>query len=181
MSIHNTIFFHYPRNYLDSGSRVTVHGNASQIDREATDNDYQSFTSQTDLDVDISENGLPTRVDAVYLLSSGIDTHRADATGGVGNGYAARVIPNTVTRYDGESVSTVFGGYQHDLYLLDTHFTATSVRFRVTGNNARIYALMLLEIGVSLDANKRDFQAISGALVSRTSQVKPRSRGRIRR
>ena len=181
MSIHNTIFFHECQNYKDNGSRVTVHGNPSQIVREATDNSYETYSTQTDLSCDISDSGNATRVDAVYLLSTGVTTHTASATGGVGTGYAARTIPTTIQNYNGTDVSTTFNGYQHDLYLLDTHFTATDVRIRFTGNNVRIYALMLLSIGLELNANKRDFASISGALVSRTSQVRPRSRGRIRR
>ena len=58
------------------------------------------------------------------------------------------MMPATVKNWEGTEVSTVVAGFQHDLYLLDSHFTATSVRMTFTGTDAKIYEIMLLEFGI---------------------------------
>ena len=99
-------------------------------------------------------HGSPTRVDAIFIKSSGLSTHRGDPTGGSGSGWAARTIPDTVDNFSGTAVETTLDGFQHDLFLLDPPFTATSVRLRFTGSDIKIYAVILLEIVAQWDVNR---------------------------
>ena len=66
-----------------------------------------------------------------------IEGHSAEPTGGTGVGYSNRGMPSTMKNWEGTDVSTVVAGFQHDLYLLDSHFTATSVRLTFTGRMPR--------------------------------------------
>ena len=61
---------------------------------------------------------------------------------------------------------------KHDLYLLDQHFTATSVRLTFMGANAKITEIMLLEFGLEIDSNA-DFTQINPDFVDRTGVVHP--------
>ena len=63
-------------------------------------------------------------------------------------------------------------GFQHDLYLLDSHFTATSVRVTFTGTDVKITEIMLLEFGLEIDSNA-DFTEIATNFVDRTGVVHP--------
>ena len=83
-----------------------------------------------------------------------------------------------VKNWEGTEVSTVVAGFQHDLYLLDQHFTATSVRLTFTGTDARIVEIMLLEFGIEIDANS-DFTEIATNFVDRTGVVHPDPGGGI--
>ena len=64
-SLHNALFFKECVNYFDDGARVSVHGNPSELVRAVADNDYNTFTRQKDLVINIAVNGQPTRVDAI--------------------------------------------------------------------------------------------------------------------
>ena len=107
-----------------------------------------------------------------------IEGHSAEPTGGTGSGYSNRMMPLTVKNWEGTEVSTVVAGFQHDLYLLDQHFTATSVRLTFTGANAKIYEIMLLEFGIEIDANS-DFTEIATNFVDRSGVVHPDPGGGI--
>ena len=74
-------------------------------------------------------------------------------------GYNNRVMPLTVKNWEGTEVSTVVAGFQHDLYLLDSHFTATSVRMMFTGTDAKNTKLCFWSSAWRLDANS-DFTQI---------------------
>ena len=52
-------------------------------------------------------------------------------------GYRNRGMPLVVKNWEGTEVSTVVAGFQHDLYLLDPYFTATSVRLTFTGDGCQ--------------------------------------------
>ena len=179
-SLNSAIVFAYPRNYPINGmSRVTVRG-ASTVVTEATDNDYNSFTTQTDLDVDISDaNGDPTTVNGFFVKSTGVGTHQGDPTGGTGIGWAARAIPTTVERFDGEDIPTTVLGFQHDLFLLPTPFTATSVRLRFTGTAVKIYDVMLLNSQLEWNPNKRDVVNVVPEYVRQPGRVVSTPAGRI--
>ena len=138
-SLHNTIFFKECVNYFDKGVRVSVHGDPTNLVRAVADNDYNTFTREKDLNINIAVNGQPTRVDAILVKGIDIERHSAEPTGGSGSGYTHRMMPATVKNWEGTEVSTVVAGFQHDLYLLSPHFTATSVRLTFTGANAKIY------------------------------------------
>ena len=80
------------------------------------------------------------------------------------------MMPATVKNWEGTEVSTVVAGFQHDLYLLPSHFTATSVRMTFTGANAKIYEVMCLEFGLEIDANA-DFTQINPDFVDREGVI----------
>ena len=154
VSLHNAILFKNPANYNEANDRVTVRG-ATTIVSEMTDNDYTTYSDEGDVDVNIADaSGNPTRVDAVFVKCSGVDTQRGDPTGGSGSSWAARTIPDTVNNFSGAAVETTLDGFQHDLFLLDPPFTATSVRLRFTGSDIKIYAVMLLQIVAQWDVNR---------------------------
>ena len=119
------------------------------------------------------DTGIPTRVDAFFLKSKGVASHIGTPTGGTGTGWTHRTLPSTVNNIRGESVSTTFDGFQHDLYLLPTHFTATSVRLQFTGTNVEIYEMMLLEVIQEIDANSTpsDFVEFQAEQADRAARV----------
>ena len=170
-SLHNTFIFRDCVNYRNNGARVAEHGNASNIIRAVADNDRETFSTETDYAVDIAVDSLPTRVDAFYLVSKGVDTHAGTPTGGTGTGWTARTVPASVDNIRGESVSTVVDGLQYDLFLLDTHFTAESVRLQFTGTGIEIYEVMLLEIVQEINATYSDFLGYAAEQVNRTGRV----------
>ena len=169
-SLHNALFFKECVNYLDNGGRVSVHGDPTQLVRAVADNDYNTSTTEKDLDINIAINGDPTRVDAIFVKGIGIEGHSAVPTGGSGSGYSNRVMPETVKNWEGTAVSTTVAGFQHDLYLLPAHFTATRVRMTFTGTDAKIVEVMLLEFGISIDANG-DFTQIDLDFVDREGVI----------
>ena len=63
------------------------------IMRAVADNDYNTFTRQKDLVMNIAVNGNPTRVDAIFVKGIDIEGHSAAPTGGTGVGYSNRVMP----------------------------------------------------------------------------------------
>jgi hypothetical protein len=178
-SLHNALFFKECVNYFDDGARISEYGNPSNIIRAVGDNDYRTFTREKDLVLDISVNGNPTRVDAVVVKGMGIVGHSAEPTGGTGIGYSHRRMPSTVRNFEGTEISTVVNGFQHDLFLLEQHFTATSVRMTFTGADAVITEIMLLEFGISIDSNA-DFTEISTNFVDREGVIHPDPGGGIR-
>ena len=179
-SLHNALFFKDCVNLIDEGARITEHGNASNVLRAAADNDLETFITETDIDIDMSDGTDPTRVDAVFVVSEGVTHHTGIATGGTGSGWTARTIPASVKNWEGSTVSTTIDGVQYDLYLLDTHFTATSVQVTFTGSSIKVYELMLLEFGIELDANG-DFTEISPDKVDRTAVLHKGVTGSIER
>ena len=171
-SLHNALFFKQCVNYFDDGARVSEYGNPSNIIRAVADNDYKTFTREKDLVINIAVGGNPTRVDAIFVKGQDIEGHSAEPTGGTGVGYNNRGMPSTMKNWEGTEVSTVVAGFQHDLYLLDQHFTATSVRLTFMGANAKITEIMLLEFGLEIDSNA-DFTQINPDFVDRTGVVHP--------
>ena len=63
------------------------------IVRAVADNDYNTFTRQKDLVINIAVNGQPTRVDAILVKGQDIEGHSAEPTGGTGSGYSNRMMP----------------------------------------------------------------------------------------
>ena len=169
-SLHNALFFKECVNYFDNGGRVSEHGNPSELVRAVADNNYKTFTTEKDLVINIAVGGQPTRVDAIFVKGIDIEGHSAEPTGGTGVGYSNRMVPSTVKNWEGTEVSTIVAGFQHDLYLLDSHFTATSVRLRFTGADAKIYEVMCLEFGLEIDANS-DFTDIATNFVDREGVI----------
>ena len=177
-SRHNLLLFKDCVNYYDQGQRISLHGTPTQRVPAAGDNNYHTFTEQNDLSINIAVNTQPTRVDAVFIKGIGIDAHSATPTGGQGTGYTNRQIPDTVTNWEGTTVSTTVDGFQHDLYLLDAPFTATSVRLQFTGTGAKLYAVMLLEFGLEINANA-DLREINPNWTDRTGVIHTDPQGGI--
>ena len=169
-SLHNALFFKECVNYFDDGARVSVYGDPTNLVRAVGDNNYKTFTTEKDLSIDISVNGDPTRVDAIFVKGQDIEAHSAEPMGGSGSGYRNRRMPESVRNWEGTEVSTVVNGFQHDLYLLPAHFTATRVRMTFTGANARIVEVMLLEFGIEMGANG-DFLDINSNFVDREGVI----------
>jgi len=167
-SLNNALFFRDCVNLEGEGERVAEHGVSTNVLREAADNDLETYTDETDIDIDISDGSNPTRVHAVYLISSGVTAYTGTPTGGTGTGWASRRPPLAVNNWEGTQVSTVVDNRVHDLYLLDNSFTATSVRVQLTGTGVRVYEIYLLQFGIELDANG-DFVEINPDFVDRTA------------
>lgn len=173
-SLHNALFFKACRHYASDAepdpTRVTEYGKKSNIIREVCDNDYRTSSKQNDLVVNISENGKPTRVDAFFVKGKRIRRHSGIPTGGSGSGWKNVDVPDTVVNWEGSHVATTVAGFQHHLYLLPKHFTATSVRLQFQGTDVQITELMLLEFGLEIDANS-DFTQINTNFVDREGSV----------
>ena len=171
-SLHNAILFKYPANSNEANDRVTVRG-ATTVVSEVVDNRlHDVFCRETMWMSNIADaDGNATRVDAMFVKCSGVDSHRGDPTGGSGSGWTARTIPDTVENYAGDDVDTTVSGFQHDLLLLGTHFTATSVRLRFTGSDIKIYAVMLLEIVAQWDVNRGETFGIEADYVRQPGRV----------
>lgn len=171
-SPHNALFFKECVNYFDDGARVSEYGNPSNIIRAVADNNYKTFTREKDLVLNIAVGGNPTRVDAIFVKGQNIFAHSAEPSGGSGFGYSNRRMPSTVKNWEGTEVSTVVAGFQHDLYLLPSYFTATRVRMTFTGANAQITEIALLEFGLEIDANG-DFLDMNQNFVDREGVIQP--------
>ena len=180
-SIHNTLIFREPHHILKNKSRVTEHGNPANVIEAVGDNDYTTFSDVIDYNINIASDGNPTRVDAVFVKGKGVTRYEGTPTGGSGTGWRQRIIPDTVTNYEGDTVDTTIDGFQHDLFLLPSPFTATSVRLQFAGTGIEIYEIMLLELGVEIDANESDFLEIQPIQVDRTGSVDISDSGQLSR
>ena len=180
-SLHNALFFKDCVNLDAQGARVSQYGSPTTLVREAADNDFTTFTTLTDLAVDISVNGNPTRVDAFFLKSKGVRHHSGTPSGGTGTGWTHAPVPATIRTDEGTEVSTTVAGFQHQLLLLDSHFTATSVRLQFSGTpDIAIYEIMLIEFGIEMNANG-DFTEIAPDKVDRTAVLHTDTDGGILR
>ena len=176
MSIHNTLFFKDPINYKPG--RVKRHGTAVRVNA-VTDNRYTTFSTETDLDVDIRDAaGHATRVTHIFLKYKGtLPLYTVTPA----NGSAVpRTVPTAVTNWEGAPVSLTVDGYTHDLFALTVPIDAKSVRIQCTGSNLEIYTLMLLEKGLEIHAN-RDWSRILPWKADRTGRIHQNPRGGIRR
>ena len=178
MSLHNTLFFRDPMSYIPG--RVTRHGTSVRINT-ATDNSYRTFSTETDIAVNIADAiGNPTAVTHVFAKYKGdLDRYVGTPTGGSGSAFT-RTVPTEVTNFEGKRVSLEVDGYKHDLFEIPSPVTATSMRLQFTGTNLEIYAFMLLEFGLEIHANK-DWAVENPIKVDRTGQIHRNTRGGIRR
>lgn len=176
-SLHNALFF---KEFVHTGERVTEHGSPTEIVRAVVDNDDTTFSTETDYAIDISLDTQPTRVDAVFIRCKGVTRHSGTPSGGNGTGWTHVNLPATVSNYEGSDVNTTVLGFQHHLMLLDSHFTATSVRVQFEGTHVEIYQIMLLAFIMEIDANG-DFTEISPDYVDRAAVIHTSPDGGIRR
>ena len=177
-SLHNSLFFKECLNY-ETG-RVEVQG-AENIITEMTDNDYSTFSRETDINIDMSDSaGNPTAFDYIFIKYKGdLTQYTGTVSGGQGSGFT-RLLPETLKNFEGAVVSMEINGFKHDLFPLPAGQTATSVRMEFAGSGLEIYALMLLELGQEIDAND-SFTGFSYKLVDRSGDIAITPGGRGRR
>ena len=151
-SLHNSLFFVEPLNY--EPGRVTRRG-TQIIVTELTDNDYTTFSTHTDFDINLADaNGNATGFNYIFIKAKGKNiTYTLTPTGGSGTGVTNRRMPESIKNIGGGEVSTVVNGFTHDLYPFPERVTATSVRLQITGTDLEIYAVMLLKRIWEIDAN----------------------------
>ena len=178
-SLHNTLFFEEPLNY--EPGRVKRRG-TQIIVTELTDNDYTTFSTHTDFDINLADaNGNATGFNYIFIKAKGRNiSYAITPTGGSGAGFTNRRIPETIKNVGGGAVSTIVNGFTHELYPLPSRVTATSVRLQISGTNLEIYAVMLLKLGWELDANG-DFIGMEFDRVDRTGQLSETPDGTIER
>lgn len=147
-ALQNILFCPNALNY-ESG-RVTEHGSATVIS-QMTDNDYETYADETDISIDMQDAaGDATPVDFVFIKYTGdLRIYVFTPTGGTGSAFT-RIVPTTVTDFNGNTVSLEVDGFKHDLYALPTATTATSVRIQFAGTDVQVYALALLASGLEI-------------------------------
>ena len=162
-SVHSTLFFAEPINY--QRGRVVEHGTTTVVD-EISDNDYTTFSSHTDFDIDVRDAaGTATEFDYVFIKAKGTDITYSLTPGGV----SSRVIPTSVDGLGGGSVSTVVNGFTHDLFPLSASVSASSVRLQITGAGLEVYAVMLLKLGFEIQHVETSFEKVDRAGVLQQS------------
>ena len=149
-------FFDYPLNY--GGGRTQY--------REAADNDYNTFTTQTSflLHIDTAGDGSGTAREFtdIFVKCSGVTSYSAALTDPANiTSPQARTLPENVTNDSGDTVPITVDGYQNDLYSLwdDTQDpippkpTAKSITLTFTGSSPRIYEVMVLDRLLTLNSD----------------------------
>ena len=105
------------------------------IDYNASDNDLQTYSSETPLEFDISEGSDATKVTHIWMKSTGVTAYEIQTL--VGNTWTTQ---ETVT-----PTRSAYRGYDNSLEKLTTAITATSMRLAFTGSSVKIFEVMLLE------------------------------------
>ena len=147
-------FFSYPLNY---GS------NRSQY-RSVADNDYNTFTDQTSilLNIDAAGDGSGTAREFtdIFIKGTGISRYSAALTDPANiTSPQARTLPASVTNDSGDTVSiTDLDGFQNDLHNLWTDEKtakpkAKSITLTFSGSSPRIYEVMILDRLLTLDSD----------------------------
>ena len=176
-SLHNSLFFRECVNY--EAGRVVIRGTSTVVS-EMIDNDYGTFSTETDIDVDMSDGADATAFQWVFVKYKGdLTTVVGTPTGGVGSAFT-HSVPTTTETWQGTSQSLTVNGWKHDLFAVPVTTTATSVRMQFTGTGIEIYALALLDLAFEINANTR-YVAIDPNLVDRTGRVFDGTRGNQRR
>ena len=85
-SLHNSLFFKDCVNY--EGNRVEIRGTSTKIS-EITDNDYETYSAETDIDVNMSDAaGNPTAIDYVFIKYKGdLTEYTGTPSGGSGSAF----------------------------------------------------------------------------------------------
>ena len=180
-SIHNVLLFKSPAHYNRANNKITQRGSSTVIS-EVSDNDYTTYSDEDDVDVNIADaDDTATKVDAVFVKYKGdLTSWRFTPSGGSGTDFT-RTVPDEIDNYEGNTVSLEVNGFKHDLYLMTTDQTATSVRMRFTGTDVQVYALMLLELMQEIDANTSEFLALNARQADRTGRIDPSPSGHVSR
>lgn len=150
-------FFDYPLNYGPGRSQY----------KAVADNDYNTFTEQTSmlLNIDSAGNGsgAARAFTHIFLKCQNVASYAIALTDPEPNiALFDRTLPETVKNDSGDTVNTVIDGYQHDLDDLSTVVSATrklkaksiTLTFTaVSGQTPRIYEIMVLDRLLTLDSN----------------------------
>ena len=118
--------------HLDNDRVTKIDGS---IDYNASDNDLQTYSSETPLEFDISEGSDATKVTHIWMKSTGVTAYEIQTL--VGNTWTTQ---ETLT-----PTRSAYRGYDNSLEKLTTAITATSMRLAFTGSSVKIFEVMLLE------------------------------------
>ena len=149
-------FFNYPLNYGPGRSQY----------RSVADNDYQTYSEQTSmlLNIDTAGDGSGEARDFtdIFVKGTGIASYSAALTNPQHiTSPAARTLPKTVKNDSGDDVSiTDLDGFQNDLHTLWQDGTlgiskpkAKSITLTFTGTSPRIYEVMVLDRLLTLNSD----------------------------
>ena len=153
-------FFSYPLNYGSGRSQY----------REVADNDYNTFTDQTSilLNIDTAGDGSGTAREFtdIFVKGTGIASYTAAFTNGVNLPNPSpfpRTLPQLVTNDSGDRVPIDIDGYQNDLHNLWTDENqlgakpkARSITLTFTAATSqplRIHEVMILDRLLTLDSD----------------------------
>ena len=165
--LQSTLFFKPSITY--DGDRVTVHG-ASTIIREMTDNNYETYSSASDVEINTADaDGNPTTIHFIALKTKKVERYSFFPSGGTGTGFTNRAMPTHFVATGGEAIPTIVNGYQHELYPLPEPVTATEVRLQFHGTDIEIYAVMILNL--IKEIRDGDFLDILPDKVDRTGEI----------
>ena len=175
--MHSTLLCKPPINY--EAGRVEIRGTSTVVS-EMTDNSYKTYSTEDDVDIDVSDaDGNATKIDAVAFVSKNVDSYSLTPTGGSGSGFSDRDVPSSFDTRDGRSQSRVLGGFQWEFYPLPAQITATSVRLQFSGTDVEIYAVMLLELLTEI--RDGEFVDVIAEKVDRAGSVSESDTGRVDR
>ena len=163
-----TNFLYAPIHYLRGRNAYAVRTNASILAPEVQDNDYRTYSTETDFIIQTfgRTETTPTVVDYIFVKSSGVASYSLSAPSGSGTGvgFTNRSIP-AYTSADGITVDTFYRDtegrvIQHDFFPLgNDRLITTEVELNFTGTAVRIYEIMLMQ-GILVVTPERLFNAI---------------------
>ena len=166
--LQSTLFFKPSITY--ESDRVKVHG-TNIIVREMTDNNYETFSSENDVEINTAnaDGNHPTTIHFIALKTKKVERFSFFPSGGSGTGFMNREMPTRFVATGGEDIPTVVNGFQHELYPLPEPVTATEVRLQFHGTDIEIYAVMLLELIAEI--RDGEFLDILPDKVDRTGEI----------
>ena len=156
--LHGCQFFYLPRHLHASKNKNTANQNVPQL----TDNNYRTFTNNTHLRCNITENGANTRATHLFIKCKNVASLR------IGMGSANTLvrdyepIPEYVSKWEGTATKTTISGFQHALIELPAPVTTSQIHIQVTGTQTQIHQLYVVEEAWFLNSNARHTQVIWG-------------------
>ena len=155
------LFFNHCRHLLHG--RVTT--TSGSIERKASDNRFNTFSTETTLIFDISRNTESTKVTHIWLKATGITSYDVQT-----------LVSNTWTTQETITpTQTNYASWDNSLEKLTTAITATSVRLVFSGSSIKISEVMLLHHAGGLDS----IREISPVKTDRNSVVSDSESGEI--
>ena len=138
-------FFKYPVNYLYGRRAFSVGAMAVRtVAPEVVDNDYSTFTDETELILETHGRNLTTNttIDHIFIKCSGVASYSVSVPSGQGSGtgLTAQTLDASNNR----------GGFQHDLRSVGP-LQATEVQIDIVGTNPKVYEILLLESLLTLE------------------------------